>query len=203
MIGIVDYNMGNLASVKNAFTLLGVDAAVASDPDKFHTYDKLILPGVGAFGDAMEHLKERNMDEAIKAYAKGGSPMLGICLGMQLLFESSQEFGDNQGLGLIKGHVQAFEQERFSHPLKVPHMGWNRMFTKEHPLFKDLDDEHYLYFVHSFHAVCDDASDTIGRTEYGYSFTSAVAKDNVFGIQPHPEKSHKNGLQILTNFTNL
>ena len=151
----------------------------------------------------MEHLKERNMDEAIKAYAKGGDPMLGICLGMQLLFESSQEFGESQGLGLIKGHVQAFDVERFSHSLKVPHMGWNRMFTKEHELFRNLDDEHYLYFVHSFHAVCEDPSNTIGRTEYGYSFTSAVANDNVMGIQPHPEKSHKNGLQILENFTKL
>ena len=203
MIGIVDYNMGNLASVKNAFKLLGVDAQVASDPDKFHTYDKLILPGVGAFGDAMEHLKERHMDEAVKAYAKGGDPMLGICLGMQLLFESSQEFGESQGLGLIKGHVQAFDVERFSHSLKVPHMGWNRMFTKEHALFNNLDDEHYLYFVHSFHAVCEDPNNTIGRTEYGYSFTSAVANDNVMGIQPHPEKSHKNGLHILENFTKL
>ncbi len=203
MIGIVDYNMGNLASVKNALKLLGVNAAVESDPDKFHTYDKLILPGVGAFGDAMEHLKERNMDEAIKSYAKGGDPMLGICLGMQLLFESSQEFGESEGLGLIKGHVQAFDVSRFSHPLKVPHMGWNRMFTREHDLFKNLDDEHYLYFVHSFHAVCEDPENTIGRTEYGYSFTSAVANDNVMGIQPHPEKSHKNGLQILENFTTL
>ncbi len=203
MIGIVDYNMGNLASVKNALKLLGVNAAVESDPDKFHTYDKLILPGVGAFGDAMEHLKERNMDEAIKSYAKGGDPMLGICLGMQLLFESSQEFGESEGLGLIKGHVQAFDVSRFSHPLKVLHMGWNRMFTREHDLFKNLDDEHYLYFVHSFHAVCEDPENTIGRTEYGYSFTSAVANDNVMGIQPHPEKSHKNGLQILENFTTL
>ena len=203
MIGIVDYNMGNLASVKNALKLLGVEAQVASDPDTFHTYDKLILPGVGAFGDAMQHLKERNMDEAIKSYAKGGDPMLGICLGMQLLFESSQEFGESEGLGLIKGHVQEFDVSRFSHLLKVPHMGWNRMFTKEHELFKHLDDEHYLYFVHSFHAVCEDPASTIGRTEYGYSFTSAVANDNVMGIQPHPEKSHKNGLQILKNFTTL
>jgi glutamine amidotransferase len=203
MIGIVDYNMGNLASVKNAFKLLGYETKVESDPDKFHIYDKLILPGVGAYGDAMEHLKERSMDKAIKSYAASGAPMLGICLGMQLLFESSQEFGRHEGLGLIKGHVQAFDTARFEHPLKVPHMGWNRMFTKEHPLFKGLDNEHYLYFVHSFHVVCEEPSNTIGRTEYGYSFTSAVANGNVMGIQPHPEKSHKNGLQILKNFINL
>jgi glutamine amidotransferase len=203
MIGIVDYNMGNLASVRNAFTLLQAEAEVVSDPERFKYYDKLILPGVGAFGDAMEHLNERGMDEALRRYARSGRYMMGICLGMQLLFDESDEFGTNPGLGLIKGRVQAFEPKRFKHPLKVPHMGWNRMFTKEHPLFEKLDDAHYLYFVHSFHAVCDESGDSIGRTEYGYSFTSAVAHDNILGIQPHPEKSHKNGLQILKNFIGM
>lgn len=203
MIGIVDYNMGNLASVKNAFKLLGEETVVESDPDNFRKYEKLILPGVGAFGDAMDHLDERDMSKALRDYAKTGNYMFGICLGMQLLFESSQEFGSHEGLGLIKGHVQGFDMTRFSHPLKVPHMGWNRMFTKEHPLFEGLDSEHYLYFVHSFHAVCELPEDTIGRTEYGYRFTSAVAHDNILGIQPHPEKSHKNGLQILKNFIDL
>lgn len=203
MIGIVDYNMGNLASVKNAFKLLGKEAVVENDPEKFNRYEKLILPGVGAFGDAMEHLKERGMDGALRSYAQTGNYMLGICLGMQLLFESSEEFGEHSGLGLIRGHVQAFETKRFEHPLKVPHMGWNRMFIKKHPLFKNLEGEHYLYFVHSYHAVCDNSDDTIGRTEYGYSFTSAVAHNNILGIQPHPEKSHKNGLEILKNFINL
>ena len=203
MIAIVDYNMGNLASVKNAFNILGVEALVEPDPDKFTNYEKIILPGVGAFGDAMEHLKERGMDEALRSYAQSGRYMLGICLGMQLLFEQSEEFGSHEGLGLIKGHVQGFEPSRFPHPLKIPHMGWNRMFTHEHPLFENLDEAHYLYFVHSFHAVCDDAGDSIGRTEYGYSFTSAVAHDNILGIQPHPEKSHKNGLQILKNFIGM
>ena len=203
MIGIVDYNMGNLASVKNAFEKLGQKTTVESDPEKFKEYDKLILPGVGAFGDAMEHLRERNMVDALKEYAKSGNYMFGICLGMQLLFESSQEFGDNKGLGLIKGHVEAFDTSRFSELLKVPHMGWNRMFTKEHPLFCGLDEMHYLYFVHSYHAVCDDETDIIGSTEYGYEFTSSIAKDNVLGIQPHPEKSHDNGLKILENFINL
>ncbi len=202
-IAIVDYNMGNLASVKNAFVKLGQDTTVESDPSKFKDYDKLILPGVGAFKDAMDHLKERDMVEAIKAYADSGKYMFGICLGMQLLFESSQEFGDNEGLGLIKGHVEAFDTHKFEEPLKVPHMGWNRMFTKEHPLFNGLDEMHYLYFVHSFHAVCDNEDDVIGRTEYGYEFTSSVAKDNVLGIQPHPEKSHDNGLKILENFIKL
>jgi len=203
MIAIVDYNMGNLASVKNAFAKLGKDTFIESDPLKFKDYDKLILPGVGAFGDAMEHLKERDMVDAIKEFAASGKPILGICLGMQLLFESSEEFGKHEGLGLIKGSVKAFDEAKFSEPLKVPHMGWNRMFTKEHPLFVGLDDEHYLYFVHTYHVNCTDENDIIGTTEYGYKFTSAVAHDNVFGIQPHPEKSHKNGLHILENFINL
>lgn len=203
MIGIVDYNMGNLASVQNAFAKLGAQTAIESDPQKFGMYEKLLLPGVGAFGDAMEHLRERNMIEPLRAYAASGKPMLGICLGMQLLFESSEEFGSNEGLGLIKGKVIAFDTTRMGHELKVPHMGWNRMFTKNHPLFEGLDEEHYLYFVHSFHAVCEDEADVIGKSVYGYEFASAVAHANVMGIQPHPEKSHKNGLKILENFIKL
>jgi len=203
MIAIIDYNMGNLASVKNAFAKLGQETVVESDPTKFQEYDKLILPGVGAFGDAMQHLKERNMVEAIQAFAKSGKPMLGICLGMQLLFESSEEFGSNRGLSLIKGKVIHFEKQKFEEPLKIPHMGWNRMFTKEHPLFENLDDAHYLYFVHTYHVVCEDANDIIGETYYGYKFTSAVAHNNIMGIQPHPEKSQDNGLKILENFIKL
>ena len=203
MIGIVDYNMGNLASVQNAFAKLGVKAVVESNPKKFKDYDKLILPGVGAFGDAMEHLKERNMIDAIKEYAASSKPILGICLGMQLLFESSEEFGEHKGLGLIKGRVVAFDTSKFSSVLKVPHMGWNRMFTKNHPLFNNLDEEHYLYFVHSYHVECENKDDAIGKTVYGYEFTSAVAHDNIMGIQPHPEKSHRNGLKILENFIKL
>jgi glutamine amidotransferase len=203
VIAIVDYNMGNLASVKNAFASLGEETIVESNPKKFKEYDKLILPGVGAFGDAMEHLRERNMIESLREYALSKKPMLGICLGMQLLFESSEEFGKHEGLGLIKGHVKAFKEANFSESLKVPHMGWNKMFTNNHPLFKNLDDEHYLYFVHTFHVTCDNEKDIIGRTNYGYEFTSAVASNNIMGIQPHPEKSHKNGLKILENFIGL
>jgi len=203
MIGIIDYNMGNLASVQNAFAKLGSKTIVESNPENFAKYDKLILPGVGAFGDAMEHLRERNMIAAIKAFAASKKPMLGICLGMQLLFESSEEFGSHAGLGLIKGKVEHFESAKFEEKLKVPHMGWNRMFTKKHPLFEGLDDEHYLYFVHTYHVHCSDEEDIIGETYYGYKFTSAVAHENIMGIQPHPEKSHKNGLKILENFINL
>lgn len=203
MIGIVDYNMGNLASVQNAFVKLGEKTKVESNPLKFKEYDKLILPGVGAFGDAMEHLRERGMIDAIKEFAQTKKPILGICLGMQLLFESSEEFGKHEGLGLIKGNVTAFDTAKFSEPLKVPHMGWNRMFTKNHPLFENLDEEHYLYFVHTYHVNCADENDSIGKTNYGYEFTSAVAHENVMGIQPHPEKSHDNGMKILENFIGL
>jgi len=203
MIAIVDYNMGNLASVKNAFLKLGENVVVESDPARFCEYDKLVLPGVGAFGDAMEHLKTMNMVESLKSFASSGKPMLGICLGMQLLFESSEEFGKNDGLGLIKGKVKKFDSSKFEENLKIPHMGWNRMFTKQHPLFDGLDDEHYLYFVHTYHVECENEEDIIGETYYGYKFTSAVAHHNIMGIQPHPEKSHKNGLKILENFINL
>lgn len=203
MIAIVDYNMGNLASVQNAFTKLGCETVVESDPAKFKEYEKLILPGVGAFGDAMEHLRERNMIEAIREYAASGKYILGICLGMQLLFDSSEEFGHHEGLGLISGEVKAFDESKFNQSLKVPHMGWNRMFTQDHPLFENLDEEHYLYFVHTYHVNCNNKEDIIGRTNYGYEFTSAVAHGNIFGLQPHPEKSHENGLKILENFINL
>jgi len=208
MIGIVDYNMGNLASVINAFKKVGANARLESDPSKLLHYDKLILPGVGAFGDAMMHLKSNGMDEAVKAFAASGKPLLGICLGMQLLFESSEEFGETKGLGLIPGKVVAFDEKKFDHPRKVPHMGWNELFVQkkdegnQSPLFNTLPDEFYLYFVHSFHAVCDDTY-AIGKTHYGYEFVSAVQNGNIYGIQPHPEKSHENGLKIIENFTKL
>jgi glutamine amidotransferase len=203
MIGIVDYNMGNLASVINAFEKIGAKIAVESDPDKLKKYDKLILPGVGAFGDAMKHLRENSMDSAIIEYSKTQKPLLGICLGMQLLFESSQEFGKHKGLGLIEGKVVAFDEDNFDHKLKVPHMGWNELFvSRETPIFKNLPKEFYLYFVHSYHVVCDDKY-AIGKTYYGYEFVSAVNKDNIYGIQPHPEKSHNNGLKIIENFVDL
>ena len=203
MIGIVDYNMGNLASVINAFTKVGVDAKLESDPVKLKQYDKLILPGVGAFGDAMKHLKENGMDKAVKHFAASGKPLLGICLGMQLLFDSSEEFGTTEGLGLIPGTVVAFDENKFDHPLKVPHMGWNELFVQNDTAILDgLAKDFYLYFVHSYHAVCEDKY-AIGKTHYGYEFVSAVQNGNIYGIQPHPEKSHDNGLKIIENFAKL
>jgi glutamine amidotransferase len=201
MIGIVNYNMGNLASVKNAFDKIGANAEIVSDAEKLKNYDKLIFPGVGAFGDAMEHLKETNLDEAMREYVQSGKYVLGVCLGMQLLFESSEEFGEHKGLGIIPGKVVRFDK-KIESTHKVPHMGWNKMFFKGHsPLFDGLNDP-YLYFVHSYHVVCDDEY-VIGKTIYGYEFVSAVNKDNVFGFQPHPEKSHEAGLKILDNFVKL
>ncbi len=203
MVGIVNYNMGNLASVINAFAKLGIDAQIQSDPDKIAQYDRLLLPGVGAFGDAMEHLKSNGMDKAVLEFAASGKPLLGICLGMQLLFDSSEEFGSHKGLSLIDGTVIRFDETKFDHPLKVPHMGWNEMFVqRDTPIFNEMPKDFYLYFVHSYHAVCDDKY-AIGKTHYGYEFVSSVQKDNVYGIQPHPEKSHDNGLKILTNFAKL
>ncbi|SFV53931.1 Imidazole glycerol phosphate synthase amidotransferase subunit [hydrothermal vent metagenome] len=157
----------------------------------------------------MDHLKANGMDIAVKTFASSGKPLLGICLGMQLLFDSSEEFGSTQGLGLIPGEVVTFDKSKFDHPLKVPHMGWNELFQQPVgadlsvcPLFDGLAKEFYLYFVHSYHAVCNDKY-AIGKTHYGYEFVSAVQNGNIYGIQPHPEKSHENGLKIIENFSKL
>ena len=202
MVAIIDYNMGNLASVYNACKLIGVEADIVDDPDKVKNYDRVILPGVGAFGDAMEHLNQTGMYDAVNQFAASGKPMIGICLGMQLLFDSSEEFGDTQGIGLIPGKVVAFDKSKMDmDDHKVPHVGWNKLFNKDNKLFDKLKDP-YLYFVHSFHAVTDEKY-AIGMTHYGYDFVSAVNKDNIYGFQPHPEKSHDNGIQILKNFMEL
>ena len=202
-IAIVDYNMGNLRSVQNAFEKIGADAVIEKDAARLKNYDKLILPGVGAFGDAVEHLQRSGLDEAIQEFAKSGKYILGICLGMQLLFNKSYEFGEHRGLGLIEGEVVPFDKTKFPHRLKVPHMGWNELFVqKNSPIFASLPKAFYLYFVHSYHAVCPDEY-AIGKTVYGYEFVSAVQNENVFGFQPHPEKSHNNGLKILKNFVEL
>ncbi len=202
MIGIIDYNMGNLASVYNACHLLDAKASFVRDPEDLKNFDRIILPGVGAYGDAMENLHKTGMFQAIHNFSKTGKPMIGICLGMQLLFESSQEFGETKGLGLIDGHIVKFDKSKMHENTKIPHMGWNTIKTKNnHTLFEGLKDP-YLYFVHSYHAVTNEKN-IIGTTEYGYDFVSAVQKENIYGFQPHPEKSHENGLKILKNFMNL
>jgi len=203
MIAIVDYKMGNLQSVRNAFHLFTDEVKIVSDPDSLKEFDKVLLPGVGAYKDAMIHLKQNGMDESIKEFAKSGKPLLGICLGMQLLLESSTEFGFTKGLGLIEGEVVKFDKDKFQTPHKVPHMGWNRVFKNQKAdILKDLPDDFYLYFVHSFHAKTDDKY-ALTKTNYGYDFISAVIKNNIIGFQPHPEKSHENGLKIIKNFVEM
>mgnify|MGYP001766896784 FL=1 len=201
MLGIIDYNMGNLASVYNACSKFTKDLKIVKNADDLKNLDKIILPGVGAYKDAMQHLEKSGLKDAILDFANSKKPLLGICLGMQLLFESSEEFGYTKGLGLIEGKVVKFDKSKMSSDLKIPHMGWNKIVNKDNPLFKNLQNP-YLYFVHSYHVVTDDKY-TIATTNYGYDFVSAVNKDNIFGFQPHPEKSHNNGLKILENFINL
>ncbi|CAA6811698.1 MAG: Imidazole glycerol phosphate synthase amidotransferase subunit (EC [uncultured Campylobacterales bacterium] len=201
-IAIVDYNMGNLASVKNAFLKCEQEADVIKNKDDIFKYDHVILPGVGAFGDAMDSLKESGFDESIKEYANNGGKLLGICLGAQLLFDKGDEFGLHSGLGLIPGTVKIFDKNRFKIRLKVPHMGWNKVRLKEDRVFDGIDDNVYLYFVHSHHIECEDKY-IIGTTEYGYEFASIVKNNNIYGIQPHPEKSHDNGIKMIQNFINL
>lgn len=203
MIAIVDYNVGNLQSVINAFSSLQVKATLVSDPNALKNYDKAILPGVGAFGDAMRSLEKTQMKEAVLEYAKSGKSIMGICLGMQLLFEKSYEFGEHEGLGLIPGVVKKFDTDQFQEPLKIPHIGWNSLHVKNKTsLFDKMQKEFYLYFVHSYYVDCSEKY-VVGKTKYGVEFTSAVVCENIFGIQPHPEKSHENGLQILKNFAQL
>jgi glutamine amidotransferase len=194
--------MGNLASVLNGCKLINIPAQIESNPTKLKEYDKVILPGVGAYKDAMQSLKDTGMYDAIKEFASSGKPILGICLGMQLLFDSSEEFGITKGLGLISGKVVAFDKSKMDmNEHKIPHVGWNKAFNKPNKLFKGLENP-YLYFVHSYHIVCDEKY-TIATTHYGYDFTSAVQKNNIYGFQPHPEKSHDNGIKILKNFMDI
>lgn len=203
MVGIIDYSAGNLQSVRNALDFIDEKSQIVSDPNKLCKFDRLILPGVGAFGDAMDKLKLRNLDEGIKEFIKSGKPFLGICLGMQLLFEKSYEFGEHIGLGVIKGEVVKFDESKFEKTLKIPHVGWNVVnFEKNSCITKNLDKDIFFYFVHSYHVVCNEDC-VLGTSEYGYKFTSAICKDNVIGFQPHPEKSHANGLQIFKNFVEM
>ncbi len=199
MIAIIDYGVGNLFSLKSSFAAIGEEAFATGDPDIIRKADKLILPGVGAFEDASLKLKESGMAGIIKEEVSSGKPLLGICLGMQLLFEKSLEYGEHEGLGLIKGVVKPMEG-LISPELKVPHIGWNPLIIKkEHPLFSRINNGDCVYFVHSFFAdECEEA--VIATAEYDKELTAAVAKDNVCGCQFHPEKSGDVGLNILRAF---
>ena len=202
MVGIVNYGIGNLASVQNAFSKIGAESVITQEAQNLKTFDRLVLPGVGAFGDAMEHLKQSGMQEAVLEFAKSGKPLLGICLGMQLLFQKSYEFGEHLGLGLLQGEIMQFQKENLKSSQKIPHMGWNCVEKRQDsPLLEGSESSFYLYFVHSYYAK--NLENAVGVSEYGVKFASIVQKDNIFGIQPHPEKSHNAGLRILQNFINL
>jgi len=196
---IINYQMGNLASVKNSCVKVGFDADIVSDCEKLKEYDKLILPGVGAFPDAMKHLIETGMGDAIKEVAKN-KPVFGVCLGMQLLFERGFEHEETIGLGLLKGDIVKFDPQILGNERKIPHMGWNKLFRQKNSLLLDgIDDEFYLYFVHSYYAKASE-DEILCLSHYGETFVSMVEKENICGIQPHPEKSGETGLKILKNF---
>lgn len=198
MIAIIDYGVGNLFSLKCSLNKIGAECVVTSDKETIIRAEKLILPGVGAFGDAADKLRASGLDELIRALTKEGKPLLGICLGMQLLFDKSYEFGEHDGLGLIKGEIKPLDGAK--NGLKIPHMGWNSLkFTNPTDLFKNISDGDYVYFVHSFYADCG-AESKIAVTDYGGEVTAAVQSGNVYGVQFHPEKSGDVGLKILSAF---
>ena len=202
MIAIVDYGVGNLFSLKSSFAAIGVEAMVTNDPMLLCGADKIILPGVGAFEDAARKLRESGLDVVIKQLAADGKPLMGICLGMQMLFEKSFEYGEHEGLGLIKGAVKPIA-DVIPEDLKIPHIGWNALkFKGDSPLFSKIREGDCVYFVHSFYAAdCEES--VIATAEYGAELTAAVAKDNVYGCQFHPEKSGAVGLNILRAFAEL
>ncbi|MBQ1961961.1 MAG: imidazole glycerol phosphate synthase subunit HisH [Clostridia bacterium] len=202
MIAIIDYGVGNLFSLKSSFAAIGYDALVTSDPEVLRAADRLILPGVGAFGDAAQKLKASGLGEVLCEQAAKGKPIMGICLGMQLLFDKSYEYGVHEGLGLISGSVRPIS-EVIPKDYKIPHIGWNSLkFKRKSPIFKYLKDGDHVYFVHSFYAAdCKDA--VIADAEYGAELTAAVQNGNVYGCQFHPEKSGNVGLNILRAFCEL
>lgn len=202
MIAIIDYGVGNLFSLVSSFKAIGVEAVVTDSEDVIRAADKLILPGVGAFGDARRKLAETGMDKRVLQETEKGKPIMGICLGMQLLFEKGYEYGTHDGLGLLKGEVVSMEGVVPAY-YKIPHIGWNGLiFKQENPLFRYIKDGDFVYFVHSYYVKnCDDS--LLATTEYGPELTAAVAKGNVYGCQFHPEKSGAVGLNILRGFADL
>lgn len=202
MIAIIDYGVGNLFSLRSSFAAIGAEVTVTAEKNEIEKADRIILPGVGAFEDAAEKLRQSGLVGVIKQQTTDGKPLLGICLGMQMLFEKSFEYGEHDGLGLIKGCVKPIS-DVIPTDLKIPHIGWNALiFKKESPLFKYISDGDCVYFVHSFYAAdCEDA--VIASSEYGAQLTAAVADKNIFGCQFHPEKSGAVGLNILRAFAEM
>mgnify|MGYP001817510175 CR=1 FL=1 len=196
MIAIVDYGVGNLRSVQKALERVGAEAVVTNDPEVLDSALGVILPGVGAFGDAMSNLRSRRLLQPVLHQVEQEKPLLGICLGMQLLFDESEEMGRHSGLGLLPGRVMRFPEGE----LKVPHIGWNQLQHGEGPLLEGIAPGAYAYFVHSYYAVPQEPGDVLARTEYGVEFASVVGRDRVWGAQFHPEKSQEVGLRLLQNF---
>jgi len=200
MVGIIDYGVGNLFSLQSSFKTIGEEAFVSSNAEVLAQADRLVLPGVGAFEDAANKLRASGLDSFVRQQAAAGKPLLGICLGMQMLFEKSFEYGEHEGLGLLKGQVVPMAG-KINPELKIPHMGWNALSVKQGKLLSEADGQ-YVYFVHSFFAQgCDDSLSAV--TEYDIPITAAVEKDNIFGCQFHPEKSGNVGLSILQKFCRL
>ena len=198
-VAIIDYGVGNLRSVEKAFGVTGCAAVVSSDERVLYGADRLVLPGVGAFAACMNALTERGFDELVRERVAESIPLLGVCVGMQMLFEESEEFGTTRGLGLLPGRVR-----RFSEDLVVPHVGWNRIRQRvAHPLFEGIEDAAFFYFVHSYY--CEPAEDEVilGETDYGLPYASVVARENLCGVQFHPEKSQAAGLRLLSNFARV
>lgn len=202
MVAIIDYGVGNLFSLKSSFAAIGEEATVTSDPEEIRRADRLILPGVGAFADAAAKLRASGLDKVIFDEIKAGKPLMGICLGMQMLLERSFEYGEHEGLGLIGGEIRPIS-DVIPEELPIPQIGWNALSLKgeKHPIFKYVNDGDFVYFVHSYYAAS--CPDVIAETEYGAPLTAAVARDNVCGCQFHPEKSGKVGLSILKAFCEM
>ena len=198
MLAVIDYDAGNIKSVENAFKYLGADICVTRDPKEILKADRVILPGVGAFGDAMKKLNEYNLTEVIRTVAGSGTPFMGICLGLQLLFDSSEESEGVSGLSILHGKIRKIPD---SPRLKIPQIGWNNLkYPNKGRLFEGIDEDSYVYFVHSFYLDAEDKSIVTATTDYGTTIEASVEKDNVFACQFHPEKSAEVGMEILRNF---
>jgi len=195
-VAIIDYGVGNLRSVEKAFAVHGCAAVVSADEHVLRQAERLVLPGVGAFGACMEALAARGFDRLVRERVAGGTPLLGVCVGMQMLFEESEEFGASRGLGFLRGRVR-----RFSADLVVPQVGWNQVRQRNSsPLFEGIKDFAFFYFVHSYYCEPAETEVIAGETDYGVAYASVVARENLFGVQFHPEKSQKDGLRMLANF---
>ena len=202
MVAIIDYGVGNLFSLKSSFSAIGADAVVTSSKSELERAESIILPGVGAFCDAAKKLKDSGLEDTVISLAKAGKPLMGICLGMQLLFEKSYEYGEHRGLGLIKGEIRPIETV-IPKDYKIPHIGWNSLeIKKQTPIFENVKNGEYVYFVHSYY-VADCESSVTAVSDYGAPLTASVQAGNIFGCQFHPEKSGETGLKILRSFVAL